>query len=152
MEEKKRKGYKTSKQQVAANKRLEERNPDAKERNKASRLKSTAKRFIKVYANAEDVKEFEKILKEKKGEIKMLENLKKLISEKADSIGELVNLVESTVNALEVEKIEAGIYKIYCENNIVIGLEIETRQDEKALAEGNDVKYYTITDIYQYKF
>lgn len=71
MEEKKRRGYKTQEQQTAANKRWEERNPEAKEKNKISRLKSTAKRFIKEFSNSEDIKEFEKMLKERKGEIKM---------------------------------------------------------------------------------
>lgn len=60
--EKKRKGYKTSRQQVEANKRYLAKNPEKKEKNKISVYKSSCKKFIKEFANLEDIKEVESLI------------------------------------------------------------------------------------------
>lgn len=53
--ENKRKAYSTSKAQVEANKRYLANNPEAKEKNKISTLRSSAKRFINNFATKEDL-------------------------------------------------------------------------------------------------
>lgn len=70
-EKKKRQGYKDIQKQIEADKRYLAKHPEAKEKKKISAMKSNAKRFIREYANSEDIKELENIIKEKKGEIKM---------------------------------------------------------------------------------
>lgn len=67
-ETKKRKGYKNIEDQVAANKRYEERHPEIKEKNKISRLRSTCKRFIREYATEDDVRELEILLAKRRGD------------------------------------------------------------------------------------
>lgn len=74
MEEKKRKGYKTSKKQVEANNRYLENNEGAKEKKKISNLKSNGKKFILAYAKLEELEEYENFIKERK------KNLKKVLS------------------------------------------------------------------------
>lgn len=54
-----RKGYTTTAQQVAANKRYIENNEDARERRKRSNYKSNCKKFINDYATLEELKEIE---------------------------------------------------------------------------------------------
>lgn len=71
MEEKKRKGYKTSKAQVEANKRYLMNNEEAKEKKKISNLKSNGKKFVLTYAKLEELEEFESFIKERK---KILKN------------------------------------------------------------------------------
>lgn len=70
MEEKKRKGYKTSKAQVEANKRYLMNNEEAKEKKKISNLKSNGKKFILEYANLEELEDYEKFIKERKDILK----------------------------------------------------------------------------------
>lgn len=70
MEEKKRKGYKTSKGQVEANNRYLENNEGAKEKKKISNLKSNGKKFILDYANLEELEDYEKFIKERKDILK----------------------------------------------------------------------------------
>ena len=65
----KRKGYNDVQDQIAANKRYIENNPEAKERRKISNYKSNAKTFIKNYATLEDLTELENLIQEKKREI-----------------------------------------------------------------------------------
>lgn len=65
-EKKKRKGYKTIEQQMAATKRYMENNPEAKEKRKSSNYKSNGKNFIKNYATLEDLQEFEELISERK--------------------------------------------------------------------------------------
>ncbi|ALF17414.1 hypothetical protein [Fusobacterium animalis] len=74
MEEKKRKGYKTSKKQVEANNRYLENNEGAKEKKKISNLKSNGKKFILAYAKLEELEEYENFIKERK------KNLKKVLT------------------------------------------------------------------------
>ena len=49
--------------QIRANKRYEERNPDAKLRNNIARAKSTCKRYIREYATLEDLEEIKDYIK-----------------------------------------------------------------------------------------
>ena len=74
MEEKKRRGYKTSKGQVEANNRYLENNEGAKEKKKISNLKSNGKKFILSYAKLEELEEYENFIKERK------KNLKKVLT------------------------------------------------------------------------
>lgn len=67
---KKRKGYKTSQEQVEANNRYLESNKEARERKKISNYKSNAKNFILKYANLEDLKEIESFIKKRENVIK----------------------------------------------------------------------------------
>lgn len=69
-EKKKRKGYKTIEQQMAATKRYMENNPEAKEKRKSSNYKSNGKNFIKNYATLEDLQEFEELISERKNDLK----------------------------------------------------------------------------------
>ena len=72
MEEKKRKGYKTSKAQVEANERYLEKNPEARPNKYRSNDKTAAKRFIRDYATLEELEELENLINIKKlGGIKM---------------------------------------------------------------------------------
>lgn len=61
-EKKKRKGYKTSHQQVEANKRYLAKHPEKKEKNKISVYKSSCKKFIKDFANLKDLKKIESLI------------------------------------------------------------------------------------------
>lgn len=64
-EKKKRKGYATVEQQMAATKRYLDNNPEAKERALKSRTKSTAKRFIREFATKEDLEELKQMIEER---------------------------------------------------------------------------------------
>lgn len=69
-EKKKRKGYKTIEQQMAATKRYLENNPKAKELQKKSVAKSQAKKYINEYATIEELKEIEQLIEERKKSFK----------------------------------------------------------------------------------
>ena len=64
-EKKKRKGYKTTEQQTAANKRYLENHPEQKLKNNISNYKSKAKKFIKEMASREELLELLKLIQEK---------------------------------------------------------------------------------------
>ena len=66
----KRKGYKKSEEQVAANNRYLKNNKEAREKKKISNYKSNAKNFILKYANLEDLKEIENFIKKRENVIK----------------------------------------------------------------------------------
>lgn len=68
MEEKKRKGYKTLEQQYEATKRYLENNKEAKELRKKYVAKSQAKKFVKEFANLEELEELETLIQERKKE------------------------------------------------------------------------------------
>ena len=72
MEEKtvKRKGYKTTEQQTAANKRYLENHPEQKIKNNIANYKSKAKKFIKEMANLEELEELTNLIEERKNIIK----------------------------------------------------------------------------------
>lgn len=64
-EKKKRKGYRTTKQQTAATKRYLENHPEQKIKNNISNYKSKAKKFIKEMATDEELIELQELIKEK---------------------------------------------------------------------------------------
>lgn len=71
MEEvKKRKGYKTTEQQLAAEKRYLENNPDAKKKKRINTMRSETKKFIREFATLEELKELEEIIELRKKELK----------------------------------------------------------------------------------
>lgn len=71
MEEKKRKGYKTLEQQYEATKRYLENNKEAKELRKKYVAKSQAKKFVKEFANLEELEELQVLIKKRIKEGKM---------------------------------------------------------------------------------
>ncbi len=79
MEEKKRKGYKTSKAQVKANERYLEKNPEARPNKYRSNDKTAAKRFIRDYATLEELEELENLIKNKKMEVLKMSRLEERI-------------------------------------------------------------------------
>lgn len=64
-EKKKRKGYKTTEQQTAANKRYLENHPEQKIKNNIANYKSKAKKFIKEMASETELQELMELIKEK---------------------------------------------------------------------------------------
>ena len=76
--EKKRKGYKTSKAQVEANERYLEKNPEARPNKYRSNDKTATKRFIRDYANIEELKELEILIKKEMEELKMKKIFKEI--------------------------------------------------------------------------
>ncbi|CAL7894885.1 hypothetical protein ACEXAJ_03665 [Fusobacterium necrophorum subsp. funduliforme] len=69
-EKKKRRGYATSEQQVAANKRYRETKKGSSNQNRSD-YKSKAKKFVKEFANLEELEELQKILIKEIGGMKM---------------------------------------------------------------------------------
>lgn len=61
----KRKGYTSIEQQVEANKRYLESNPEAKERKKILSLKSAGKNFIINHSSLEDLEMFKSLIEER---------------------------------------------------------------------------------------
>ncbi|MGY0395056.1 hypothetical protein [Fusobacterium sp. SYSU M8A802] len=61
----KRKGYKTIEQQIEANKRYLENNPEAKEKAKISNYRSKARKFILELATKKDLEELKDLIKQK---------------------------------------------------------------------------------------
>lgn len=78
MDEKKRKGYKTQKQQTEATKRYLEKNVIAGVRADRSRLKSRCLKFINESATLDELKEIKNIINEKIEEVKNMEGFEKL--------------------------------------------------------------------------
>ncbi|WP_278538681.1 hypothetical protein [Fusobacterium varium] len=71
MEEvKKRKAYKTTEQQLAAEKRYLENNPDAKKKKRINTMRSETKKFIREFATLEELKELEEMIELRKEELK----------------------------------------------------------------------------------
>lgn len=68
MEQEKRKAYKTSKQQLEANKRYLENNPEARVKKQYSSERSTAKRFI-AKSTSEDLEMLKTLIDERLKEI-----------------------------------------------------------------------------------
>lgn len=60
--ESKRKGYKNIKQQLEADKRYLQKNPQAKERRKRIVAKSQAKKFISEFATIEELEELKELI------------------------------------------------------------------------------------------
>lgn len=71
MEEvKKRKAYKTTEQQLAAEKRYLENNPEAKKKKRINTMRSETKKFIREFATLEELKELEEMIELRKEELK----------------------------------------------------------------------------------
>lgn len=85
MEKKKRRGYATSEQQVAANKRYRGTKRGSSNQTKSD-YKSKAKNFIRNYANVEELKELELLIQEEIGGMKMKkwEDVKGLVNLSTD--------------------------------------------------------------------
>ena len=62
---KKRKGYKNIQDQIEANKRYLDNNPEANIKKKKSRTKSETKKFIRDYATKQELEEPQILIKEK---------------------------------------------------------------------------------------
>ena len=77
-EEKKRKGYKTQKQQTEATKRYLEKNVVAGVRAERSRLKSRCLKFINEVANLEELQEIKKLIDIKIEGVKNMKGFEKL--------------------------------------------------------------------------
>lgn len=77
-EEKKRKGYKTQKEQNEATKRYLEKNVIANVRAERSRLRSRCLKFINEVANLEELQELRKIINKKIEGVKNMEGFEKL--------------------------------------------------------------------------
>lgn len=69
MEEKKRKGYKDPEAQKRANERYLKNNPEAVSKGTIRSIKSNAKRYIKEFANLEELNELEILIKKRKKEL-----------------------------------------------------------------------------------
>lgn len=87
--EKKRKGYKTSQEQVEANKRYLEKNPEAVPNKYRSNDKTATKRFIRDYATLEELKEIENLIKNKKMEVLKMTRLEERVIKGLDYIKEV---------------------------------------------------------------
>lgn len=69
-EKKKRRGYATSEQQVAANKRYRETKKGSSNQNRSD-YKSKAKKFVKEFANLKELEELKTIIEKEREEMKM---------------------------------------------------------------------------------
>lgn len=69
MEEKKRKGYKDPEAQKRANERYLKNNPEAVSKGTIRSIKSNAKRYIREFANLEELNELEILIKKRKKEL-----------------------------------------------------------------------------------
>lgn len=67
--EKKRKGYSKIEMQLEANKRYLENNPDAKIKNRINSLRSSCKRFIKEFAELDELEELQALIQDRKKEL-----------------------------------------------------------------------------------
>ena len=77
MEEKKRKGYRTQEQQTEATKKYR-RTEKGSKNTLRSNYKSNCKKFIKDYANIEELKELEILIKKEMEELKMKKIFKEI--------------------------------------------------------------------------
>lgn len=75
---KKRKGYKTKEQQIAATKRYLEKNVVAGVRAERSRLKSRCLKFINEEANLKELEKIKNIVEEKINKVQSMEDFEKL--------------------------------------------------------------------------
>lgn len=69
MEGKKRKGYKDPEAQKRANERYLKNNPEAVSKGTIRSIKSNAKRYIREFANLEELNELEILIKKRKKEL-----------------------------------------------------------------------------------
>lgn len=98
----KRKGYKTQVQQNEATKRYLDNNPDKRLKYKISNYKSNCKLFLREYAEAEDIREIEEIINDRK---KFLKNNNNNIIENDDS-SNFYNKIISVCDVCRSKKID----------------------------------------------
>lgn len=148
----KRKGYKDIKKQIEADKRYLAKHPEMKEKKKISAMKSNAKRFIRDYAKKEELDEFQVLIKEKREELKMLENLLKNLKkefmgsydEVALAIAHAINfyLRDNSIKFEDLEVEDEFIRLTIDKSNIYI---FDLEKEEKI----ENIYYYTVVDIYK---
>lgn len=80
----KRKGYKNIQEQIKANERYLENNPDAKAKANRSRLKSTCYRFVRDFATIKELKEINNLT------VKREETMKKMTKEKWEQVAKTI--------------------------------------------------------------
>ena len=80
----KRKGYKDVQEQIEANKRYLENNPDAKTKANRSRLKSTCYRFVRDFATIKELKNIKELI------VTREETMKKMTKEKWEMIAKAI--------------------------------------------------------------
>lgn len=80
----KRKGYKDVQEQIEANKRYLENNPDAKAKANRSRVKSTCHRFIREFATVKELKNIKELIETRE------ETMEKMTKEKWEKVAEKI--------------------------------------------------------------
>lgn len=151
MEEKKRRGYKSQEQQTEATKKY--RNTEKGSKNTLrSNYKSNCKKFIKDYANNIELDELQVLIKEKREELKMLENLLKNLKkefigsydEVALAIAHAINfyLRDNNIKFKDLEVEDDFIRLTINKSNIYI---FDLEKEEKI----ENICYYTVVDIYK---
>lgn len=80
----KRKGYKDVQEQIEANKRYLENNPDAKVKANRSRVKSTCHRFIREFATVKELKNIKELIETRE------ETMEKMTKEKWEKVAEKI--------------------------------------------------------------
>ena len=80
----KRKGYKDVQEQIEANKRYLENNPNAKVKANRSRLKSTCYRFVRDFATIRELKEINNLM------VTREETMEKMTKEKWEKVAEKI--------------------------------------------------------------
>lgn len=80
----KRKGYKYVQEQIEANKRYLENNPDAKAKANRSRVKSTCHRFIGEFATVKELKNIKELIETRE------ETMEKMTKEKWEKVAEKI--------------------------------------------------------------
>lgn len=80
----KRKGYKYVQEQIEANKRYLENNPDAKAKANRSRVKSTCHRFIREFATVKELKNIKELIETRE------ETMEKMTKEKWEKVAEKI--------------------------------------------------------------
>ena len=80
----KRKGYKDVQEQIEANKRYLDNNPDAKVKANRSRVKSTCHRFIREFATVKELKNIKELIETRE------ETMEKMTKEKWEKVAEKI--------------------------------------------------------------
>lgn len=80
----KRKGYKDMQEQIEANKRYLDNNPEAKAKGNRSRVKSTCHRFIREFATTKELKNIKELIETRE------ETMEKMTKEKWEKVAEKI--------------------------------------------------------------
>lgn len=73
----KRKGYKDMQEQIEANKRYLDNNPEAKAKGNRSRVKSTCHRFIREFATTKELKNIKDLIEKREETMETMETMTK---------------------------------------------------------------------------